>query len=117
MSDAAFDKGIGEPAIAGATKEAAAIKRTTDAKPEHVASRIITARLDLRQAGLFDLPDTDRAALPPSPRETPAGLNWLHEVEHDGYRTFCSRSGAVSVYPGVRKNWADCQVSPEPSRP
>ena len=34
-----------------------AIKRGTDAKPERIASRI-TARLDLRQAGLFDLPPT-----------------------------------------------------------
>jgi len=34
------------------------VKRATEAKPEHVASRIITARPDLRQAGLFDLPPT-----------------------------------------------------------
>ena len=30
-----------------------------DAKPERIASCIITARLDLRQAGLFDLPGRD----------------------------------------------------------
>ena len=38
------------------------IKRGTDAEPERISSRIITARLDLRQEGLFELPpDMDRA--------------------------------------------------------
>ena len=43
-----------------------AIKRGTDAEPERVASRIITAHLDLRQAGLFDLPATWIAPAIPS---------------------------------------------------
>ena len=54
-----------------------AIKRGTDAEPERVASRIITAHLDLRQAGLFDLPATWIApAIPTLVREAPRGPIW-----------------------------------------
>jgi bifunctional non-homologous end joining protein LigD len=53
-----------------------ATKRATGAKPERV-SRIITARLDLRQVGLFDLPSTWIApAIPTLVREAPTPPNW-----------------------------------------
>jgi bifunctional non-homologous end joining protein LigD len=86
-----------------------AIKRGSDAKPERVASRIITARLDLRQAGLFDLPPTWIApAIPTFVREAPAGPKWLHEVKHDGYRTICVvDQGAISIYTRRGHNWAE----------
>jgi bifunctional non-homologous end joining protein LigD len=86
-----------------------AIKRATDDKPERIASRIVSARLDLRQAGLFDLPPTWIApAIPAFVRTAPTGLNWLHEIKHDGYRTICVvDQGAVSIYTRRGLNWAD----------
>jgi bifunctional non-homologous end joining protein LigD len=86
-----------------------AIKRATDDKPERIASRIVSARLDLRQAGLFDLPPTWIApAIPALVRTAPTGLNWLHEIKHDGYRTICVvDQGAVSIYTRRGLNWAD----------
>ena len=86
-----------------------AIKRATDAKPERVASRIVSTRLDLRQAGLFDLPPTWTApAIPTLVREAPRGPNWLHEVKHDGYRSICViDQGAVSIYTRRGLNWVD----------
>ena len=86
-----------------------AIKRATDDKPERIASRIVSARLDLRQAGLFDLPPTWIApAIPTLVREAPRGPNWLHEIKHDGYRTICVvDQGAVSIYTRRGLNWAD----------
>jgi bifunctional non-homologous end joining protein LigD len=85
------------------------IKRATDAKPERVASRFITARLDLRQAGLFDLPPTWIApAIPTLVRTAPSGPGWLHEIKHDGYRTICViDQGKVSIYTRRGHNWAD----------
>jgi bifunctional non-homologous end joining protein LigD len=85
------------------------IKRATDAKPERVASRIITARLDLRQAGLFDLPPTWIApAIPTLVSTAPTGPKWLHEIKHDGYRTICViDQGNVSIYTRRGHNWAD----------
>ena len=51
-----------------------AIKRTTDTKPERIASRIVGSRPDLRQAGLFDLPPTWIApCLPTLVRTAPTG--------------------------------------------
>ena len=86
-----------------------AIKRGTDAEPERISSRIITARLDLRQAGLFELPPTWIApAIPTLVPTAPPGLNWLHEIKHDGYRTICVvDQGAVSIYTRRGLNWAD----------
>ena len=86
-----------------------AIKRATDAQPERVTSRIVSTRLDLRQAGLFDLPPTWIApAIPTLVREAPRGPNWLHEIKHDGYRTICViDQGAVSIYTRRGLNWAD----------
>jgi bifunctional non-homologous end joining protein LigD len=86
-----------------------AVKRATDAKPERVSSRIVSTRLDLRQAGLFDLPPTWIApAIPALVREAPRGPNWLHEIKHDGYRTICViDQGNVSIYTRRGHNWAD----------
>jgi bifunctional non-homologous end joining protein LigD len=86
-----------------------AIKRTTDTKPERVASGIVTSRPDLRQAGLFDLPPSWIApCMPTLVRTAPTGPNWLHEIKHDGYRTVCViDQGNVSIYTRRRHNWAD----------
>jgi bifunctional non-homologous end joining protein LigD len=86
-----------------------AIKRTTDTKPERIASRIVGSRPDLRQAGLFDLPPTWIApCLPTLVRTAPTGPNWLHEIKHDGYRTVCViDQGNVSIYTRRGHNWAD----------
>jgi bifunctional non-homologous end joining protein LigD len=86
-----------------------AIKRATDTNPERITSRIITARLDLRQAGLFDVPPTWIApAIPTLVREAPRGPNWLHEIKHDGYRSICVvDQGAISIYTRRGHNWAD----------
>ena len=86
-----------------------AVKRATDAKPERVASRIVTARHDLRQGGLFDLPPTWIApVIPTLVREAPRGPNWLHEIKHDGYRTVCVLDqGNVQIYTRRGHNWAD----------
>ena len=86
-----------------------AIKRGTDAKSERVTSRIVSTRHDLRQAGLFDLPPTWIApAIPTLVRTAPTGLNWLHEIKHDGYRTICViDQGSISIYTRRGHNWAD----------
>jgi bifunctional non-homologous end joining protein LigD len=66
------------------------IKRAADAKAERVASRVVTSRPELCQAGLFDLPPTWIApCIPKLVPTAPSGLNWLHEIKHDGYRTVC----------------------------
>ena len=86
-----------------------AIKRATDAKPERIASRIVSSRPDLRQAGLFDLPPTWIApCIPKLVPTAPPGPNWLHEIKHDGYRTVCViDQGNVSIYTRRGLNWAD----------
>jgi bifunctional non-homologous end joining protein LigD len=86
-----------------------AIKRTTDTKPERIASRIVTSRPDLRQAGLFDLPPSWIApCMPTLVRTAPTGPNWLHEIKHDGYRVVCVvDQGNVSIYTRRGHNWAD----------
>jgi ATP-dependent DNA ligase len=73
------------------------------------ASPAITARLDLRQAGLFEFPPTWIApAIPTLVSTAPSGLNWLHEIKHDGYGTICVvDQGAVSIYTRRRLNWVD----------
>src|SRR4029077_10086940 len=83
--------------------------------PERVKSRIASPRLDLRQAGLFDLPPTWIApAIPTLAREAPTGPNWLREIKHDGYRTVCViDQGSISIYTRRGLNWA-CRASPDP---
>jgi bifunctional non-homologous end joining protein LigD len=85
------------------------IKRGIDAKSERVTSRIVSTRHDLRQAGLFDLPPTWIApAIPTLVRTAPIGLNWVHEIKHDGYRTICViDQGSISIYTRRGHNWAD----------
>ena len=41
-------------------------------------------------------------------RTAPTGLNWLHEIKHDGYRTICViDQGSISIYTRRGHNWAD----------
>jgi ATP-dependent DNA ligase len=97
-----------------------AIKRATDDKPERIASRIVSARLDLRQAGLFDLPPTWIApAIPALVRTAPTGLNWLHEIKHDGYRTsaWSIRALSASTLVAGLTGLIVCRALPEPSQP
>jgi hypothetical protein len=77
-----------------------AIKR--DAKPERVASRIVSSRPDLRQAGLFDLPPTWIAPSIPKlgPPTAPSGLNWLREIS-------VIDQGNASIYARRGLNWTD----------
>ena len=102
-------QGDGEPALPKPPMKPRSIKRGTDAKAERVTSRIVSTRHDLRQAGLFDLPPTWIApAIPALVRTAPTGLNWLHEIKHDGYRTICVIDrGSISIYTRRGHNWAD----------
>jgi ATP-dependent DNA ligase len=72
-----------------------AIKRATGAKPERIASRIVSSRPDLRRPA----PDMDRALHSKACATAPPGPTWLHEIKHDGYRTVCViDQGNISIY-------------------